>query len=150
MPRVCGKRSSARYHPLPMSRFRLFLVCLCQACTAFVVVPATARLPLGRAKQSVLRPCAPTPATATARPPAAAPGGQTTRSIGRRKPLCSSPIGGIGKGNLAGGAAAGAAPEDDPFRPERASVSPMVINAIVSVLFKHVRRCAPRHPKLAH
>lgn len=33
----------------------------------------------------------------------------------------------------------GAGVEDDPFRPERASISPMIINALVPVLFKEVR-----------
>ena len=121
---------------LQMIRPCLFFVCFCQACTAFVFFPATTRLPLRR----VQRPCEPrAAAAATARTPPAETRGWTTRSVGRRPQLLSSSIGGVGEGNVAVGGA-GAAPEDDPFRPERASVSPMVINAIVSVLFKHVRR----------
>lgn len=126
---------------LQMIRPCLFFVCLCQACTAFVFFPATTRLPLRR----VQRPCEPRAAAATARTPPAETRGWTTRSVGRRPQLLSSSIGGVGEGNVAVGGA-GAAPEDDPFRPERASVSPMVINAIVSVLFKHVRRCAQHQP----
>lgn len=131
---------------LPMIRPWLFLVYLCQACTAFVVFPATTRLPAWRSQRSVLRPCTPR-AVATARPTTAAPHGWSTRSIGRRLRVLSSSIGGVGEENVAVGGA-GAAPEDDPFRPEKASVSPMVINAILSVMFKHVRRYAPRHPIL--
>ena len=38
---------------------------------------------------------------------------------------------------LAGGGEDGVV-EEDPFRPERASISPMVINALVPVVFKEV------------
>ena len=128
-----------------MIHLRLFFVYLCQACcTAFVSVPATARWPPWRSQQPVLRSCTHRAAVATARPPPPSPHRLSARPMRRPSPVGSSSIGGADEGYVA----AGAAPEDDPFRPERASVSPMVINAIVSVLFKHVRRCAPRRPLL--
>lgn len=139
---ACAGRQTSVSSTLPMIHLRLLFVWLCQACTAFVSVPATTRLPLWRA-QPVLRPCAPRAAAVSkARPPPPSPHGLNTRPIRRRSSLWSSSTGGVGEGNVA----AGAAPEDDPFRPERASVSPMVINAIVPVLFKHVRRRAPHQP----
>lgn len=139
-PCACAKQTSVQHHSPPMYHLRLFFVCLCQACTAFVFFPATTRLPLSHFQRSVVvRSCA--PAAATARPLSAAPRERTARPIGWRRLLPSSSIGGVTEGNVAvRAAAAGATPEDDPFRPERASVSPMVINAIVAVLFKHVRR----------
>lgn len=134
-----------RHRSLRMNHMRLLFVCLCQACTAFVFVPTTTRFLPCRAQRPSLRSCAPL-AVGAARPPPAAPCGRTIRSIRRRPLLLSSSAGNAGEGSVAvSGGAAGAAPED-PFRPEKASFSPMTINAVVSVLFKHVRRYTPRHP----
>lgn len=145
----------------------VLLVCLCQACTAFV--PATTRLPRCRVQrqssssavvtqlsqqQHSTAPTAPTVAAAAeaasaAQAAVASLRRRATASGRRRAPVASCSNGGVGDEgvevavaeNDAGDddGAAAAATEDDPFRPERASVSPLVINALLPMLFTEVR-----------
>ncbi len=125
-----------------MHRPWMLLVCLCQACAAFVFVPARTKSPMPRVPRVVALHARAAVAPASTAPEAAqACGWPTAVSTRRRRPsalLCSAGNARKGGVGVALGAS-GATPEDDPFRPARASVSPMVINAIVPALFKEVR-----------
>lgn len=98
---------------------------LCRGCNAFVHLASR----LLAAEQSVrhhqrlysayFRPPPPPPIAQSAAP--------KQQAAASRRPLSLSASGGEGGGV-----------EEDPFRPERASISPMVINALVPVLFKEV------------
>ncbi|CAM9263173.1 unnamed protein product [Ectocarpus sp. 8 AP-2014] len=115
------------------------LACLCVACTAFIPVPT--RFPSrGQQAASSAR-----PSTTIAGPGSPTQQATTPTAGTRRRPISVSCCGEGAAGEgvevavdsaAAPGAAAAAAAEVDPFRPTRASMSPLVINALVSVLFK--------------
>lgn len=120
------------------------LSCLCHPCLSFVSV--TTRLHRGGVEPSAPQQKTSTsPSSHYAPPPplppphATAAAQQLPRATARRRQLIfSSLVGGESKDR---DIAPAVAPfEDTPFRPERASVSPIVINALVPLLFEEVGR----------
>ncbi|CAN0567288.1 unnamed protein product, partial [Ectocarpus sp. 12 AP-2014] len=116
------------------------LACLCVACTAFIPVPT--RFP-SRGQQAA---CSARPSTTIGGPGSPTQQATTPTAGTRRRPISVSCRGegaggegvevAVDSAAATGAAAAAAAAEVDPFRPTRASMSPLVINALVSVLFR--------------
>ncbi|CAM9284101.1 unnamed protein product [Ectocarpus sp. 12 AP-2014] len=116
------------------------LACLCVACTAFIPVQTT--FPYrGHQAASSARP------STTIGGPGSPTQQATTPTAGTQRRPISVSCRGEGAGDegveiavdraaAAGAAAAATSAEVDPFRPTRASMSPLVINALVSVLFR--------------
>ncbi|CAN0360386.1 unnamed protein product, partial [Laminaria digitata] len=101
----------------------------CRGCNGFVPLP---RL---HAEQSLRRHQTLSSVYLRSPPPSPPPSPPFAQSA-KPKPQAAAPRRPL---SLSSGGGEGGGVEDDPFRPERASISPMVINALVPVLFKEVR-----------
>ncbi|CAM9446334.1 unnamed protein product [Hapterophycus canaliculatus] len=126
----------------------MLLVCLCRPCPAFVL--EATRLPCctcGATTCSARRVAVGTPSRAVASARArrrSLPTFRCGESAGDEEAsVIASGVAGAGSCASSGAHASRApTPGDDPFRSERESVSPMVINALVSVLFKQEKKAA--------
>lgn len=119
------------------------LACLCVACTAFIPMPTRFPSPRGQQAATAAR------QSTTIAGPGSPTQQATAPTVGTRRRAVSISCYGEGSGGegvevavdsaAAPGGADASAAEVDPFRPTKASMSPLVINALVSVLFKPVR-----------